>query len=184
MAIENEAKKPPVGWVLVAAAIALVCAVLMRGRPRASNDAPMGARLLRGHPAPDIDLAYPPGQHTKLSALKGKAVLLNFWASWCEPCMEEMPMLVELEGKLKDKPFVLLALNADDEQPGNRAVRRTTMPANLIYDFTKSALTSYEVSSIPLSVLIDVQGNVREVFLGPRDWTSQEMLDVISSATH
>jgi len=183
MANENARKTLP-GWLLLAASVAVMLAVTMRARrPSPDSGGSLGQHPSIGKAAQDFELEFPPGTKTSLSKLRGKAILLNFWASWCEPCMEEMPSLAKLEKELAGKPFLLLALNADDEKPGVHGITAGQgVPQNLIYDFARTSLNTYEVDSIPLSVLIDRKGIIREVFLGPRDWTDAATLGAIRAA--
>lgn len=138
------------------------------------------ARELKG-PAPDLAYTLPSGQSSSVAKLKGKVVLLNFWASWCLPCMEEMSSLRQLEDKLSVKGFELLALNVDGESSqALRGFPETDLPRQLIFSFDLRQLDRFSLDVIPLSVLIDRQGEVKKRYVGPRDWTSPSVLSEIS----
>lgn len=133
---------------------------------------------LMGEPAPEIEYETPEGKPAAISKQKGTTVLLNFWATWCAPCMEEMPSLVALENHYAKKGLLLLAFNIEDAV-GNDVegkVAGNKMPRNVIYKFSKSWLRMYDVKNIPLSILIDKKGVVRRVWAGPRDWMRIENL--------
>lgn len=121
--------------------------------------------------APEIEFEMPNGKTTSIHKLKGNTILLNFWAAWCAPCMEEMPSLKMLEEHLKDRGFILLAFNISESKDQLRGkFGGTDMPENLIFNFNKEFLRPYDVSAIPVSVLIDSTGQVKKVYSGPRNW--------------
>lgn len=117
------------------------------------------------------------GRKESLLDLRGKVVLLNFWASWCEPCLEEMASLIELEKTLTDQNFVLLMIHVGEDN--EEARKLVPLPKRVVFNIAPSVLSDYSVSALPHSVLIDREGNVVQEFLGPRDWTSQEILGQI-----
>jgi cytochrome c biogenesis protein CcmG, thiol:disulfide interchange protein DsbE len=135
---------------------------------------------LLGKSAPDFSFRWPDGREGLLSSLRGKTVLLNFWASWCEPCMEEMPSLQALERKLDAAqiPFVLLAVNLDgvNDPPGI-----SKMPKNLIFNYNHESIGAYSLGSIPVSVLIDPRGMVRQIYLGSRNWADPGIVSVMKA---
>lgn len=121
--------------------------------------------------APEIEFEMPDGKGTSVHKLKGTVLLLNFWASWCAPCIEEMPSLRMLEQHLKDRGFVLLAFNISESKEQIRGrLGGTEMPDNLIFNFDKEFLRPYEIGAIPVSVLVDSAGIIRQVYSGPRNW--------------
>ena len=136
---------------------------------------------LEGLAAPEIEFELEDGKSMSVSKHKGTVLLLNFWATWCQPCIEEMPSLVALEKHYMKKGLVLLAFNIEDSEGGNvrGKIAGTQMPQNVIYNFSKSWLRMYNVSTIPLSVLIDRTGIIRHVWKGPRDWMKYENLKEI-----
>ncbi|MEZ4751818.1 MAG: TlpA disulfide reductase family protein [Bdellovibrionota bacterium] len=134
---------------------------------------------LEGNPAPNIPFVLA-GSQQSLSDYAGKVVLLNFWATWCGPCMEEMPALRELEDKLAEKGFALLAFNVEGENPKLLSqIPEELLPRHLIFEFNQESLDPYGVEVIPLSVLINKSGAIERLFLGPRDWATPSMVQEI-----
>lgn len=134
-----------------------------------------------GEPAPEIEFEAVNGKRASLSEQKGSVVLLNFWASWCVPCMEEMPSLSMLEQHFKNQGFVLLALNIGES--GSEVLKgkfpRSKMPGNMVFKFPKEQLKPYSIDSIPVSVLINKQGKISKVYRGPQNWMSISTLQDI-----
>ncbi len=121
--------------------------------------------------APEIEFQMPGGEATSVRKMKGKTILMNFWAAWCASCMEEMPSLKMLEEHFKDKGLVLLAFNISETQDQLRGkFAGGDMPENLIFNFNKEFLRPYDINAIPVSILIDSSGVVRRVYSGPKNW--------------
>jgi thiol-disulfide isomerase/thioredoxin len=125
---------------------------------------------LVGQEAPDIEYFVPEGGSQSLSQKRGRVILLNFWASWCLPCLEEMPSLKMLENHFADKGLLLLAFNVGEEATVKAKLNEKGYPRNLIFQFKKGNLRPYGVDRLPISVLIDRDGRVRKVYEGERDW--------------
>jgi thiol-disulfide isomerase/thioredoxin len=116
-----------------------------------------------GKPAPEIDLKNPEGRNIKLSSLKGKIVLVDFWASWCGPCRMEMPNVVAAYKKYKDKGFTVYSVSLDKEiAPWKNAINRLGMIwENQVSDlkwWQSAAAQRYGVQSIPSAFLLDRNG--------------------------
>ena len=138
---------------------------------------------LIGQLAPDIAYEIPGKGKSSIEKQKGITVLVNFWASWCTPCMEEMPSLQMLEQHFAKRNFVLLAFNLHESPEEIRGViQNNKLPKNLIFNFSKAALRPYNVQGIPLSVLINSQGIIQAVYAGPRDWMTIASIKEIESA--
>lgn len=126
-------------------------------------------RLALDQSAPDFALAYADGQTLRLSELRGRPVVLNFWATWCTPCKAEMP---EFEALYREtgggSSFEILAINmreAPEPVASYGEELRLTFP--LIVDPDGLLSTSYRVTVLPTTVVIDAQGIVREQHFGP-----------------
>lgn len=117
-----------------------------------------------GQPAPDFTLPDPSGKNISLSSLKGKYVLVDFWASWCRPCRGENPNVVANYNKFKDKNFTILGVSLDKEKgPWQKAIQDDGLTWNHVSDlkFWESAVVSlYGINSIPTNMLLDPQGKV------------------------
>jgi cytochrome c biogenesis protein CcmG/thiol:disulfide interchange protein DsbE len=115
-----------------------------------------------------------------LSQFRGQVVVLNFWATWCPPCVEETPSLVQMQTRLKGKGVVVLAVSIDDD---NAAYHRflTQYHVNMVTvrDEAKKAATLYGTFGWPETYVIDRQGVVRRKFIGPVEWTSPEVTDYL-----
>lgn len=136
-----------------------------------------------GDAAPEIEFQTNNGKSGSLTQQKGAVVLINFWASWCQPCMEEMPALRMLEDHFKDKGFVMFAFNigGDHAESFQAKVSSSKMPKNLVFNFSKSQLKPYSVDGIPLSVLINKEGKIHRVYRGPQDWMDISVLREIEN---
>jgi len=126
-----------------------------------------GRPPLVGSPAPEIVLPDLQGKEVRLSDFRGKTVLLNFWATWCKPCKEEMPAMQASYDKLRDQGFVVLAVN--ELENTNKVIEhiRThghTFP--VVMDHSNRIANRYGVVGLPASFLIDRQGIVREHIFG------------------
>jgi peroxiredoxin len=112
------------------------------------------------------------GQPARLSDLRGKVVVLNFWATWCPPCKEEMPSMDRLYKRYKDHGFTIAAISIDGG--GIQAVAAFVKKLGLTFpiglDPTLDVANRYTVRALPSSFLIDREGNMVAVALGPRDW--------------
>jgi len=143
--------------------------------PRAAGPddemAPAGG--LVGQPAPPLVLATMDGGSVDLEDLRGRVVVLDFWATWCPPCREEMPSMERLHQEFKDQGLAVLAVNIQ-ESP-KQVVRfmkdfRLSFPALLDSDMKVTGL--YQVRGLPSTYLVDRNGRVVGQAVGARDWTS------------
>lgn len=113
-----------------------------------------------------------------LEKLRGNVVMINFWATWCPPCVEEMPTMQALKESLIDKPFEILAVNmGEDEATIKEFVKRIDIDFSfpLLVDLTTQVATDYEVSGLPATLIIDKPGYFAFGGIGPRDWNSAEV---------
>jgi thiol-disulfide isomerase/thioredoxin len=132
-------------------------------------------------PAPDFTLKKgPDGGDLALSSLKGKWVLINFWATWCPPCRDEMPSLEMLTRRLaRDHAgkIELVAASVDEDwNEVNRFFGQTKPTFTVVWDREKSAANSYDSRKFPETYLVAPDGTVAAKFTGPRDWYNQGMV--------
>jgi peroxiredoxin len=131
---------------------------------------------------PDFSLKDLTGKKVEIKQYKGKIIFLNFWATWCGPCKEEMPSLEVLHRQFKGENFVLLTISVDYE--GLKPVReflnkqRYTFP--VLLDPNGEILDLFEVKGIPTTFIIDKKGRVIGRAIGPRDWKSPEVFSLIN----
>jgi cytochrome c biogenesis protein CcmG/thiol:disulfide interchange protein DsbE len=105
-----------------------------------------------------------------LDALRGKAVYVDFWASWCAPCLRSLPQINELYAKYKDQGFEVIAINVDDPiEDGRDFLLDTPLDYLIAADTSTTVLESYGVTGMPTSFLIDSEGTVRMVHVGFRE---------------
>lgn len=128
--------------------------------------------LEEGQPAPDFTL--PDIQEGKpaitLAELRGKTVYVDFWASWCAPCLRSMPLINELYAQYKDQGFKVIAINVDDPiEDGREFLLDTPLDYLIAADTKNEVLEQYGVRGMPTSFLIDSEGIVRMVHMGFRD---------------
>ena len=136
-----------------------------------------------GIPAPDFTFPGLDGKMVSLSDYKGKVVLVNIWATWCPPCVDEMPSMEKLYRKFKGEDFEILAVSIDES--GSEAVApfmektRLTFPA--LIDSKGAIKPLYRITGIPESFIIDKQGILTKKIVGPVNWATPKVFRFFSS---
>lgn len=163
----------------------LAGAGLLAARPAAARaQQPAGAADLAGRfipvPAneatpPPLDLADLGGRRHDLAAYRGRVVLVNFWATWCAPCLAEMPSLQLLQTRLEDAPFTVLAVNyGESAEKVAKYVETMAFDLPVLLDAFHRVRYEWKVRSLPTSYLIDASGRRRYLLRGECDWASPE----------
>jgi thiol-disulfide isomerase/thioredoxin len=135
-----------------------------------------------GGPAPSLALKDIEGRAHALTDYRGKVVLVNFWATWCEPCRQEMPSMQRLSEKLVGKPFVVLAVNVDEPESRVRNfLSQTRFDLPVLLDINKSATRQWGARLLPVTFIVGPDGRVRYRVLGEMDWSSTQAVSVISA---
>lgn len=132
-----------------------------------------------GKPAPEFTL-QDSDRKLSLSDYKGKVVLLNFWASWCAPCIAETPELVALQEKMKDQGVVIVGVSIDeDEAAYHKFLKDFKVNFVTVRDAAKKTPTLYGTFGWPETYVIDREGIVRRKFIGAAEWTSPEIVQFL-----
>lgn len=141
----------------------------------------MGSRVPAvGTTAEDFRLADLDGKNQTLSQYRGKVVLVNFWASWCKPCTTEMPAMQTTYDKLREKGFVVLAINElEDEAKVREHIKQYSHTFPVLLDRENKVANQFGVFGLPVSVFIDEKGVVQEYIKGGL-LTEQLILDVVA----
>jgi peroxiredoxin len=123
---------------------------------------PAQARIAPSAPAPDFTLKSLDGPNLRLKEQRGKVVLVNFWATWCAPCREEMPQLNKLFDKYRASGFTLLGVNVDEDSRNAAGIAsQLGVKFPVLLDSDKAVSKLYELSAMPSTVLIDRDGKLR-----------------------
>ena len=138
--------------------------------------------LTVGMAAPDFSLPDIEGKTVRLSDYRGKVVFVNFWATWCKPCKEEMPSMEILWENFKSEDFVMLAISMDrvttkKDIPPFIESMKLTFP--ILTDSWGQTDKRYKLMGVPETYIIDQSGVLREKVIGPRDWTLPESVTTI-----
>ena len=117
--------------------------------------------------APDFTLKSNSGKNMKLSELRGQVVLLNFWASWCGPCRQEMPLLDALHKRYKKVGFTVLGVNVEsDSSKARKYLSSVKVQFPILFDTTNQVSKTYKVEAMPTTIIIDRNGNMRYLHTG------------------
>ncbi len=155
-----------------ASAAAIVCVFLLAacnsGRPPKIGEA-----------APDFSIRDSE-RTVALSQFRGKPLVLNFWATWCPPCIQEMPSLVQLQKMMGDKVVVLAISEDADDAAYKQFIRDHNIDLFTVRDARQSVNSLYGTFKFPETYVIDKDGVIRRKFIGAADWTSPEIIDYLN----
>lgn len=136
--------------------------------------------LVKGVPAPDFVLTDTQGQTWQLSQLKGQVVFINFWATWCPPCLRELPAMQRLYAMMPKDRFKMLALLNNDKLSLGEFIagqKGYTMP--VLDDSDNRVGTQYRLTGLPETFIVDKEGILREHFIGPEPWDEKGFVEMI-----
>ena len=135
-----------------------------------------GEPSLSGKPAKDFAFTLD-GKPERLADMRGKVVLLNFWATWCPPCVEEAPALNQLQGRIAAKGGTILGVSVDDDQEAyDDFLKMYGIDFPTYRDAAKQIPGEYGTSMYPETYVINRDGRIERKIIGPQDWTSPTML--------
>ena len=118
-------------------------------------------------PAPDFTLKSNEGENIRLSEYRGEVVLINFWASWCGPCRQEMPVLSEMHDKYRALGFTVLGVNVEaDSSKARKLLQELPVSFPVVFDDDSVVSKQYDVVAMPSTVLVDRDGNMRYLHKG------------------
>jgi len=156
-----------------ASSTALLCLLLLV----ACNSGSHPPRI--GNAAPDFTITD--SQHTVvLSQLRGKPVVLNFWATWCPPCVEEMPSLVQLHKELGDRVTILAVSEDADDGAYKQFVHDHNVDLLTVRDTKQTTNEVYGTFKFPETYIIDRNGKIVRKFIGPANWTSPDIVEYLN----
>jgi peroxiredoxin len=175
---EAEPEKPKKVNLTLVAGAALVIVALVVGLQLCQSERfrPVG----KGSPAPNFTLNALDGGSVTMEGLRGKVVFLNIWATWCEPCREEMPSMERLYKRLQGRPFEILAVSVDSDSSPVKPFRdefKLTFP--ILLDARKKITRLYRATGVPETFIIDADGVIVEKVIGARNWSSKESFETI-----
>ena len=134
-----------------------------------------------GKPAPNLDTVDMKGDVWSLSKQKGQVVFVNFWATWCAPCREEMPSMQQLYAKMPKDKFKMVALyNRDKPELVKNFVTELGITIPILDDQQNILGERYGLTGLPETFIVDKKGVIREKFIGPKEWDSPEIIDLLT----
>ena len=137
-------------------------------------------RMEIGKPAPDFVLQDSSGKTWQLSSQKGKVVFVNFWATWCKPCRDEMPSMEALNKAMAGKPFQMLSIVFNDDlKMAESFARRLGATFPVLANPSPELTEAYMITGVPETFLIDADGILLHKFIGPYDWNAPEMRKLV-----
>ncbi len=169
--------------VLAAVAAGFFLVIFMSGRLGPKIKGGLGPQV--GDVAPDFTLPTLEGNSVRLADYRGKVVFINFWATWCPPCRQEMPSMESLYRRLKGRAFEMLAVSIDREgEDGLQPfVSQYGLTFPVLLDPHKEVYRLYGVTGVPETFIVDGHGVILLKLIGPQDWMRQEWLDFFDRAS-
>jgi peroxiredoxin len=142
----------------------------------------LASSTLEGQSAPDFVLKSSAGNNLRLSEYRGDVVMINFWATWCGPCRQEMPLLDDLYSRYERVGFTLLGVNIDDDsRRAMKMIEELGVNFPVLFDDGKDVSKLYAVEAMPVTVLVDREGTVRHVHHGYKPGYEEKYLTEIRS---
>ncbi|ABC29389.1 Thiol-disulfide isomerase and thioredoxins [Hahella chejuensis KCTC 2396] len=140
-----------------------------------------GAAEIKG-PAADFTLKSSLGKNLRLQEYRGQVVLINFWASWCGPCRQEMPILEDIYKKYEKFGFTIFAVNVDEDSSlANEFLKDTKVTFPILYDNQNKVSRLYDVKAMPTTVIVDRNGNMRYLHKGYQPGTEDHYVKEVKA---
>lgn len=135
----------------------------------------------KGGSTPPLALNDLNGKPVRLEDYRGKVVMVQFWATWCPPCLREIPSMMRLQARLADKPFAILAVNmGETEKEVKDFIARAKADFTILMDGDGKALRTWKIFVAPSTFLVDPKGNIRYTLQGGAEWDAPEYVTKIS----
>ena len=129
---------------------------------------------------PPLALRDLAGRQHALADYRGKVVLVNFWATWCEPCREEMPSMQRLKERFAGQPFAVLAVNYGEANTrASEFLKRSSLDLTVLLDSSQDASRAWRVRVLPASFLVGPDGRARYAVIGEIDWMSRAAIETV-----
>lgn len=142
----------------------------------------------KGRPLPDFELLDLKGKKHSIADYKGKVLLVNFWATWCPPCVKEMPSMQRLQDEMAGKPFETLAVNMGEDKEmitsflsKHPAMKETPLSFPILMDTDSVVLKSWKIFAFPTTFLINKNGEIKYGLFGGLEWDSPEAVEVVEA---
>ena len=133
-----------------------------------------------GGATPPLALRDVHGKEHRLADYRGKVLVINFWATWCEPCREEMPSMQRLQDKLAGKPFAILAVDYGEGVPRVKEfLQKVSVRFPLLLDRDTSAAAAWKVKVLPTTLVLDARHQIRYSVVGDLEWDSPKVEGMI-----
>jgi len=155
---------------------ALAAVVMTAGAALAESD----IKPWKGKATPPLSRSGLDGKVVDLKAMQGRVLVVNFWATWCEPCRDEMPSLQRLRAKLAGKPFEVITVNfGESAEKIAQFLDKEKVTLPVLLDTQKETAQEWGVGGLPMTFLVDARGRVRFSVFGERDWSEGPSLALV-----
>jgi thiol-disulfide isomerase/thioredoxin len=156
----------------------LVCVLLATSGAHARE-----LQAYKGNPnPPPLKLQDLKGAWHDLESLRGKVVLVNFWATWCPPCVHEIPSMQRLKNRMQGKPFVILAVDmAEPEQDIRAFLKKFKVDFTVLLDKDGKALQAWKIFAFPTSFVLGPDGKIRYALPGALEWDAPDVIEKIEA---
>lgn len=135
-----------------------------------------------GGTTPPLGLRDLEGRHRELTEYRGAVLVVNFWATWCTPCRNELPSLEQLRDAFRGRPFAVLTVNVGDgESRVKRFLAEVPLRLPVLLDRNGEAQRAWRVRGLPATFVLDPEGAIRHWYIGELDWAQPEVLRAIES---
>ena len=129
---------------------------------------------------PEFSLPDLAGQQRSLNEFAGKVLLVNFWAGWCRPCIEEMPSIQRLTEAMREKPFAVIGVNvAESQRRVQTMAQRLGLDFPILLDKDSTTFEGWGANVLPTSYVLDGNGRVRYIGRGPMEWDRSDIVDML-----
>jgi thiol-disulfide isomerase/thioredoxin len=134
-----------------------------------------------GGATPALELRDLAGKTQRLADYRGRLVLVNFWASWCEPCREEMPSMQRLQARFADRPFAVLTVNVGEGEARIQEFLDKSAPGlTVLRDHSSVAMKAWRARALPASYVVGADGRVRYSHTGELNWDDERLIALLA----